>query len=62
MKKVMIGLSGLLTSGPLLAHVGEHSDTEFISVVLHLMSEHPLPLLLVGVVLGGMAITRLLRN
>ncbi|MES9955065.1 MAG: hypothetical protein ABW104_19695 [Candidatus Thiodiazotropha sp. 6PLUC2] len=62
MKKAMIGLSGLLVSGPLLAHVGEHSDAEFISVILHLMSEHPLPLLLIGAVLGGLTVTRLLRS
>jgi hypothetical protein len=62
MKKVMVGLTGVLVSGPLLAHVGEHNDAEFFSVILHLMSEHSLPMLVVGMVIGGVTITRLLRS
>lgn len=62
MKKAMIGLTGLLATGPLLAHVGEHSDAAFLSVILHLMTEHPLPLLVLGAVLGGLTISRMLRS
>lgn len=62
MKKVMVGLTGVLASGPLLAHVGGHSDAEFFAVILHLMSEHSLPLLMVGMVIGGVTITRLLKS
>ncbi len=62
MKKLMIGLSGLVASGPLSAHIGEHGDTTLFSTILHLISEHPLPLILVAGVLGAASIARLLRD
>ncbi|MCG7983921.1 MAG: hypothetical protein JAY90_14380 [Candidatus Thiodiazotropha lotti] len=62
MKKLMIGLSGLLASGPLLAHVGEHSDETLFSVILHLIAEHPLPLMLLAGALGVIAFARLQKN
>jgi hypothetical protein len=62
MKKVMMGLSGVMVSGPLLAHAGEHSDAAFFTLVLHLMTEHPLPLMMIAGVLGFMTLTRLRKN
>ncbi|MEJ2622099.1 MAG: hypothetical protein P8163_18145 [Candidatus Thiodiazotropha sp.] len=62
MRKVLIGLSGLMTSGPLLAHAGEHSDMAFLSVMLHLMTEHPLPMMMIAGVLGFVTLTRLRKN
>ena len=61
MKNIMVGLGGLSVSGPLLAHVGEHSHAEWFSVLIHLLSEHALPLLLLAAVLGGLVIRQLLR-
>lgn len=63
MKRMILGLSGLLVSGPLLAHVGEHTHTAWFSVVTHLLSEHGLSLLLfLAVVLGGLAFRRRWRG
>ena len=62
MKSVMMGLSGLLVSAPLLAHVGEHHQTGWFSAVTHLLSEHGFQLfLLLGVVLGVLALRRVFR-
>ncbi|MCG8486480.1 MAG: hypothetical protein MI756_03345 [Chromatiales bacterium] len=62
MKKLLIGLSGLLASGPLLAHVGEHGEETLFSIILHLIAEHPLPLMLVAGIVGAMTVSRLLRD
>ena len=62
MKKLLIGLSGLLASSPLLAHVGEHSEETLFSIILHLIAEHPLPLMLVAGIVGAMTVSRLLRD
>jgi uncharacterized membrane protein YraQ (UPF0718 family) len=59
MKKLMVGLSSLLVSAPLLAHVGDHNHSKWLEIAMHLISEHALPLLLVGVVLGGLIIKRM---
>ncbi|MCU7846311.1 MAG: hypothetical protein KZQ93_20950 [Candidatus Thiodiazotropha sp. (ex Monitilora ramsayi)] len=62
MKRVMMGLIGLLMSGPLMAHVGEHHQTGWFSVVTHLLSEHGFQLfLLLAVVLGALALRRVFR-
>ncbi|MBV2121494.1 MAG: hypothetical protein KUF74_08570 [Candidatus Thiodiazotropha sp. (ex Ctena orbiculata)] len=62
MKKLLIGTSGLLASGPLLAHVGEHSEESFFSIILHLIAEHPLPLILVAGIVGVVTVKRLLSD
>jgi uncharacterized membrane protein YraQ (UPF0718 family) len=56
MKKLMMGLTGLLISAPLLAHMGDHNHSNWLAIAIHLISEHALPLLLVGIVLGGLVI------
>ncbi|MCU7893416.1 MAG: hypothetical protein KZQ78_18280 [Candidatus Thiodiazotropha sp. (ex Ustalcina ferruginea)] len=61
MKRMILGLSGLLVSGPVLAHVGEHTHTEWASVVTHLLSEHGYLLLLLAAVLVGLAFRRRFR-
>lgn len=63
MKRVILGLSGLLVSGSLMAHVGEHNHVEWFSVVTHLLTEHGFQLLLLlAVVLGGLLLRRQFRT
>ncbi|MCU7918858.1 MAG: hypothetical protein KZQ88_17690 [Candidatus Thiodiazotropha sp. (ex Dulcina madagascariensis)] len=62
MKSIMTGLSGLtglLASSPLLAHVGEHAQAGWLSGVVHLLAEHGY--LLLAIVAGGLVFRQVFR-
>ncbi|MES9923808.1 MAG: hypothetical protein ABW152_06950 [Candidatus Thiodiazotropha endolucinida] len=62
MKKIAVGLvsaSILTISGPLSAHVGEHGAVGFLTDLTHLLMDHGYLLVLLGVVTGGLILTRL---
>ncbi|MBW9265646.1 MAG: hypothetical protein K1563_05010 [Candidatus Thiodiazotropha sp. (ex. Lucinisca nassula)] len=62
MKKTVVGLVSttiLTISGPLSAHVGEHGPVGFLADLAHLLVDHGYLLALLGVVAGGLILTRL---
>jgi hypothetical protein len=63
MKKIMTATTGvttLLASSRVLAHMGEHSHTLWIDTLSHLLSEHGL-LILPALLLAGFVFRRLFR-
>ncbi|MCU7931899.1 MAG: hypothetical protein KZQ90_13945 [Candidatus Thiodiazotropha sp. (ex Codakia rugifera)] len=65
MKNIVMGLSGLtglLASCSLLAHVGDHTQTGWFSAIVHLLAEHGYLLALLSAVMGILALKRLFRT
>ncbi len=64
MKTITLAITGLiaaLASTTASAHVGEHRDLGLLSGLLHLLTEHTLPIAVVACIAGGLLIKRLLR-
>jgi hydrogenase/urease accessory protein HupE len=63
MKPQVIGITALtacLMSTNLFAHIGEHNHG-LVSGLMHLLTEHALPISVLALVVGGLLIKRLLR-
>ena len=64
MKPYAISISALtasLVSTTVSAHIGEHHQG-LIPGLMHLLTEHALPISLIGLLAGGLLIKRLLRT
>jgi hypothetical protein len=57
----LTGLTAILTSTAVSAHPGEHQDLGLLSGLIHLLSEHALPVAAIALVVGGLLIKRLIE-
>jgi hydrogenase/urease accessory protein HupE len=55
-------LTASLTSAAVSAHIGEHHQHGLMSGLIHLLTEHALPIGVIALVAGGLLIKRLLQD
>jgi hypothetical protein len=63
MKPIAIAITALtasLASTAVSAHIGDHHQQGLMSGLIHLLSEHALPIGVIALVAGGLLIKRLL--
>jgi hypothetical protein len=61
-KLAITALTTTLVSTAASAHIGEHHQQGLMSGLIHLLTEHALPIGVITLVAGGLLIKRLLQN
>ena len=54
----LTGLSATLASATVSAHVGEHDELGLLTGLIHLLTEHALPVAAIALIAGGVLMRR----